>query len=402
MSEAVADLKQSAINRAQEHLRDFLASGQLLQFPRPTTPRVSVLLLLYNRAELTLSCLQSLLPQLEQTAAEVVLVDNASRDETGLLLERVRGATIIRNRDNRGYSRGVNQAAEAASGDYLLLLNNDTHVHRDSLATAVRFLNAQPDVGAVGGRVILLDGTLQEAGCSIWRNGHILQYGRGDSPTAPQYLFQRDVDYCSGVFLMTRRQLFARMGGLDPSFSPAYFEDADYCVRLWRAGWRVVYLPDVSLLHFENASSPGGQGLSELLQRNLVYFTQKHADWLSLQCTWGTPALWARGSHDDRFRVLYLPRCQNASFAPSVESVVRRLCALNCFVTVYPIEAAEEAHCGTKPNIPADVEVMRGGPLETLTDFLVQRHDYYDCVLAGDDEIGRRLPSWIRRTGKAA
>jgi O-antigen biosynthesis protein len=406
MSHAAADVKAMATSQAKGRLHDFLESNSLLELPRPDVVKLSILLVLYNRAELTLACLRSMQPRLQEAGAEVVLVDNSSCDETGTLLDRIRSATVIRNPDNRGFPSGVNQAAEAASGEFLLLLNNDTEVLGDSLGVAVRFLAANPDVGAVGGRIILLDGSLQEAGCTLWREGHVFQYGRGDNPNAAEYLFQRDVDYCSGAFLMTRRDLFARMGGLDLAYSPGYFEDLDYCVRLWRAGWRIVYLPDVALLHYENASSPCRKDLLQLYQRNHFYFTQKHADWLGWQCPSSTPRLWARGSHDDRFKVLYLPRRISPAHAPErfadLERTVRGLRSLNCFVSVYPIDAEETDRRGDMPQLPSDVELLEGGTLQTLPHFLAERQDYYDCVAASDAEIVERLRQCLPGANDAA
>jgi GT2 family glycosyltransferase len=406
MSGAALDAKAIATRRAKARLQEFLDTDSILCLPRPARPRLSILLVLYNRAELTLACLRSMQPRLQAASAEIVLVDNASRDETGVLLERLRGVTVIRNRDNRGFPRGVNQAAAAASGEFLLLLNNDTEVLGDSLAAAARFLSANGDVGAVGGRILLLDGTLQEAGCTLWREGHVFQYGRGDRPEAPEYSFQRDVDYCSAAFLMTRRELFTRMGGLDEAYSPGYFEDLDYCVRLWRAGWRIVYLPDAAILHYENASSPHRDDLDQLYRRNHVLFAQKHADWLACQCPASTPRLWARGSHDDRFKILYLPRREwmaaTAENALEIAAVARRLCALNCFVTVYPIGTEAMGTDEKSPDLPAEVEVLPSGSLETLPRFLAARRDYYDCVLAGDAPIGERVRQSLRQAGNAA
>ncbi|HWG42687.1 MAG TPA: glycosyltransferase family 2 protein [Gemmataceae bacterium] len=385
MLHANSDPKEIITAQAKARLREFLDSDSLFHLPRPTHPQLSILLVLYNRAELTLTCLQSLQSCLQETAAEIVLVDNASRDETSILLDRIRGATIIRNRDNAGFPVAVNQAAEAAAGELLLLLNNDTEVLDDSVNDAVRFLADNPDVGAVGGRLILLDGMLQEAGCTLWREGHVFQYGRGDSPTAAEYQFQRDVDYCSGAFLMTRRELFHKMGGLDPAFSPGYFEDVDYCVRLWRCGWRTVYLPEVAVRHYENASSACHKSLNHLYRRNHVLFCHKHADWLCWQCpSVSTPPLWARSSHDDRFKVLYLPTKGSSWIAQTVD----RLRSLNCFVTVFPVSAdafppANEDH----PTLPADVEVLPGGGLDTLPRLLADRGNYYDRILASDPRV---------------
>jgi GT2 family glycosyltransferase len=395
MTSATADLKASATSQAKARLKRFLESDRLLELPCPVAPRLSILMVLYNRVELTFACLQSMLPSLKEADAEVILVDNASRDDTGIFLGRIRGATVIRNRDNVGFPIAVNQAAEAASGDFLLLLNNDTEVLNDSIGTALRFLASHCDVGGVGGRIFLLDGTLQEAGCSIWREGNVFQYGRGDDPNAPEYLYQRDVDYCSAAFLMTRRDLFHKMGGLDTAFSPGYFEDLDYCVRLWRAGWRIVYLPDVAILHYENASSTSSTDLFHLYRRNHLYFTQKHADWLAWQCSAATPQLWARGSHDDRFKVLYLPRRKVHSLASNgsegITHVVGQLRSLNCFVSVYPIDSGEDGSDRDKLAFHPDVEVLPGGSLDSLTRFLGERANYYDCLLASDMEIVDRV-----------
>jgi GT2 family glycosyltransferase len=396
MSSTTVDAKAIATSRAKERLKHFLESDSRLELPRPAVPRLSILLVLYNRAELTLACLQSLKPRLAEVGAEIVLVDNASRDETGALLDRLRGATVIRNRDNRGFPVAVNQAAEAAAGEYLLLLNNDTEVLGDSLGIALRFLEANPDVGAAGGRIILLDGTLQEAGCTFWREGHCFQYGRGDNPTAPQYLFQRDVDYCSAALLMTRRELFAQMGGLDVAFSPGYFEDGDYCIRLWQAGWRVVFLPEVAIIHFENASSDSHSDTSALYHKNHPYFVKKNVQWLALQPPYGASHVVMRHSHDDRFRVLYLPKRARGQ-AQEWKRVVQELQSRNCFVTVYPIGTDTTIARGEKAELSPDVELLVGGSLDTLPCFLDDRRHYYDGILASDSEILAQLEQWLRQ-----
>jgi hypothetical protein len=284
----------------------------------------------------------------------------------------------------------MNQAASAASGEFLLLLNNDTEVLDKSLETAVQFLTENRDVGAVGGRVLLLDGTLQEAGCLLGRDGHSSQYGRGSPPSAPEYQFRRDVDYCSAAFLMTPSEAFRQVGGLDESFSPGYFEDADYGIRLWRAGWRVVYLPEIAIVHYENASSTCLRSLQTLYRRNHLFFLHKHADWLAWKCpSAGMFPLWARSSHDDRVRVLCifgtgfggLPRGGLAK----LQKVVEELSALNCFVTIYSFDSGQAA------GLPDDVEIVRGGSLAALPDFLASRRGYYELILVNDPRLLEQL-----------
>jgi GT2 family glycosyltransferase len=389
---SATDEKAIVSCQAREQFDAFLHSEDTIDFSLPRTPRLSILLVLYNRAELTLTCLRSLKPHLNEAAAEVIFVDNASRDETPLLLERLRGAKVIRNVENRGFAHAVNQAASKARGEHLLLLNNDTEVLGDSVATAVRFFSAHEDVGAVGGRILLLDGSLQEAGCAIWREGHVQQYGRGNDPQAPEYHFQRDVDYCSGTFLLTRRKLFCSLGGLDTHYSPAYFEDVDFCVRLWRLGWRVVYLPDVVVRHYENASSANPAEPQLLYERNHRLFVAKHADWLAWKCSSATTSpLWARSSHHDHFNVLLLLA---GDLGPGMSPVrtefvrlIERLRARNCFVTVYLIGSKHAPAGRQEDQFPADVEVLTGGSHASLLRFVVERAGYYESILAEDPNL---------------
>src|SRR5207237_1429486 len=85
------------------------------------------------------------------------------------------------------------------------------------------------------------DGTLQEAGSIVWRDGSCLGYGRGDAPLQPMYQYVRDVDFCSGALLLTPRALFQQLNGFDERYKPAYYEEVDYCVRLWKLGRHVVH-----------------------------------------------------------------------------------------------------------------------------------------------------------------
>jgi len=287
-SPAAADSPVSTLDGWKHHyahfarlaLDAFLAGGARLSFSEFEAPAVSIILVLHDRAELTLSCLSSLRASPFQ-GLEIILVDNGSTDATGRLLDRLEGVKVLRNQNNRGYTVAVNQGAAVGRGSYLLLLNNDTQLLGDCLGVARRFLDAHPDVGGVGGKVILPDGTLQEAGAVIGHDGYTSGYGRGRSPDDPACAIVRDVDYCSAVFLMTPRDTFFALGGLDERFNPGYYEDADYCLRLWQVGRRVVYHPQVALLHYESASSKDPQQPRALCAHNRIYFLERHGRWLS-------------------------------------------------------------------------------------------------------------------------
>jgi O-antigen biosynthesis protein len=95
---------------------------------------------------------------------------------------------------------------------------------------------------------------------------------------SPEFMFRRNVDYCSGAFLLTRRETFLSMGGFDELFQPFYYEETDYCLRLWERGLRVVYEPDAALLHYEFASSSSSKAAQEWHAKHQGLFLQRHFD----------------------------------------------------------------------------------------------------------------------------
>jgi GT2 family glycosyltransferase len=120
----------------------------------------------------------------------------------------------------------------------------------------LRILRDKPEAGAVGGKLVYPDGTLQEAGGVIFSDGSGCNFGWSDkAANAPLYNFVREVDYCSGALLATPRALFRELGGFDARFKPAYYEDVDYCFTLREKGYRVYYQPESVIVHFEGASS---------------------------------------------------------------------------------------------------------------------------------------------------
>jgi GT2 family glycosyltransferase len=382
---ATEEAKRALLDAHRHALGAFLESGARLRFEPHDDPTVSVLLVLYNRAELTLRCLQALQRQAGVTL-ELVVVDNGSRDETGALLERVEGARVLRQPGNLGFLRGTNLAAREARGEYLLLLNNDAEPAPGSVAAALAVVEASSSVGAVGARLVLPDGRLQEAGSIIWNDGSCLGYGRGGSPEAPEYAFTRDVDFCSAAFLMTPRELFLGLGGLDPVYQPAYYEDADYCARLWQAGKRVVYEPRALVTHVEfGSSASAGAAVGQQLARRAL-FVERHRDWLAGQAPPG-PAhvLRARARPPAGKRSLLVddrvPHTTTGFGDPRAVALVRALVDLGHFVSVFPMAAAGEAWPEVYADLPHEVEVLVGIGAPGVKDLIQDRRAYYDVVI---------------------
>src|SRR5664280_1576577 len=279
-----ANLKQSLAEAQKEwdklghrRLQQLLGSDDRVVFPATESPAVTIILVFYNKVHLSLLCLDSILEN-AGVPYEVVIVNNCSSDETDRLLERVGGATIINNTANRGFGDAGMQGAEQARGEYLCFLNNDALLQSHALSSALASFREDSKVGVVGGKILLANGDLQEAGSIIWADGSALGYGRVDDPNLPQYEFRRPVDYCSGAFLVTTRSLFRQLGGFSRMFSPAYYEDSDYCMQAWEAGYNVLYEPAAVIRHYESASSDGNEAAKPAMATNQQKFRNKWND----------------------------------------------------------------------------------------------------------------------------
>jgi GT2 family glycosyltransferase len=402
--------KQELRRRAKKNLDEFLASGGRLALPSAASPDISILLVLYGQAELTYLCLKSLVDTVA-APVEVILVDNASTDSTPQLLDRLDGAQIIRNERNLHFLLGVNQGAGTARGKALLLLNNDAVLLPGSLAAAYDTLFSAPDIGAVGGKLILWDGTLQEAGSIIWNDGSCAGYGRGWQPDRPECQFRRQVDYCSGAFLLVKRDLFEGVGRFDTAFAPAYYEETDLCMRLREAGYRVIYEPRAEVRHFEFGSAGSSARAIALMQKHQSLFRERHAESLRRQPRPRSPLLFARSIAAAR-RILVIddrvPFSSQGSGSPRAAYVLKQLQASGWFVTHYPLTEPFAAWRDIYDEHPAEIEFMLGGGIERFPGFLEDRAGYYDAILISRPhnmarfvEERTRHPGWYRGVGIA-
>lgn len=228
--------------------------------PDAAGPTVSIIIPCHNGVALTEACLRSLGETLPVSfRGEIIVVDDASTDGTAESLRAWAAADPrvkpLRNAKNRGFLETANRGAEAATGEFLVFLNNDLVLLPGWLQALLRTFRDFPDAGGVGGKLIFPDGTLQEAGGMIFRDGSAAHLGRGDHELdAPLYNFVRPADYCSAALFATPRALFAKLGGFDRAYAPAYYEDTDYCCAVRGAGRRIYYQPESAAIHVEGAS----------------------------------------------------------------------------------------------------------------------------------------------------
>jgi GT2 family glycosyltransferase len=251
-----------------------------LAFAQPAQPVASIIVPVCGMAAYTVRCLRALADDPTSVPFEVIVVDDASADSTRTVLARVHGIRTIHNPDNLGFVGACNRGIEAAKGEYVVLLNNDTEVRHGWLDALVATADADDTVGVVGTKLVYPDGRLQEAGGIVWSDGSAWNYGRFDDPQLAPYNYARDVDYCSGACLLVRRELLTELGGLDDRYGPAYYEDVDLAFAARASGRRVVYQPLAIVVHHEGISHGTDErsGVKRFQEINRRAFAEKWAD----------------------------------------------------------------------------------------------------------------------------
>ena len=259
---------------------------------------LSILVVSWNTRELTSACLRSIRETAFGRRAQTVVVDNASSDGSA---EAIRAefpwVELVASTSNLGFSAGNNLGLGRCRGRYVLLLNPDTLVLGDVLERSVAYLDANPDVGAMGCRVLNPDRTLQST-CFRYPSLLNLFLLATGLHRVPGQFFGRydyrgwlrdsemDVDVVTGCYLMVRGSIVRTVGPLDERF---FFcgEETDWCLRIRRAGHRVVLSPVGEIIHFGNQS---GRQLSYrrdvLLSEGLVKLHAKHSGLSSAACAW--------------------------------------------------------------------------------------------------------------------
>ncbi len=405
--------KEQERKKADCALNDFFSGRDRISFPEVNEkPKVSILVVLFNQAGLTLLCLKAL-EAIKNVEYEIIIVDNASNDQVPRLLTRIDGARILRNQNNEGFIRAVNSGAEFARGEYLLLLNNDALLFHDTLLNAVNYLDNNYSTGALGGKILLWNNQLQEAGSIIWKDGSCRGYGRDDDPNKFEYNFTRKVDYCSGAFFMTRTHLFKELGGFDTDYCPAYYDETDYCVRLWKSGYTVIYNPSVKIRHFEFGSMGDNvEQAFKLQEKNRAIFVDKHKDFLAGQLAPDNDNILDARMRivEGKKRILFIddrvPYQTLGSGYPRAQAFIKSIEKSGHFITLLPLQFPEPEFTMEPQNpLPDSIEVAYGIGCSGLKQFLLTRELNYDFIIVSRphnikevDEILQFHPEILNRS----
>ncbi len=278
--------------------------------PRAENPVASIVVPAFNHFDHTLTCLRALAASGDATPFEVIVVDDASSDETEQRLAEIEGIRVHRNAENLGFIGTCNAGAALARGDYIVFLNNDTAVQAGWLDALIRTFDMQPDAGLVGAKLVYPDGRLQEAGGIVFNDGSGWNYGRFEDPAAPPYNHLREADYCSGAAIALPRALFEQLDGFDAHYAPAYYEDTDLAMKVREQGLKVLYQPASAVVHFEGITS--GTDESSGIKANQAINREKFLErWKEKLASYPAPDadIWISSEHRATKRVLVIDAC---------------------------------------------------------------------------------------------
>jgi N-acetylglucosaminyl-diphospho-decaprenol L-rhamnosyltransferase len=241
---------------------------------------VTAVIVSFNTCEHLAACLRSL------QGLEVVVVDNGSSDGSPDVVQRdFPGATLIRNPENRGFGRAVNQTLPLLDSPFVLLLNSDATLQGGALETLRGFLEAHPKVAAVGPRIRGPEGPEVSFGpsptlFSEWRERRLLKRG---APSEVEALTgtAREPAWISAACFLIRTEALVSVGGFDEGFF-LYYEDVDLCLRLREAGWTIAFCPLAEVVHARGASGRGLDRAWTEARRSHLRLYRKHLSRFSL------------------------------------------------------------------------------------------------------------------------
>jgi len=254
----------------------------------------------YNTKDLLENCLHSVYQKTKKTKFEVIVVDNGSNDGSIEMIRRkFPQVKLIENNENVGFSKATNRGIEMSTSRYVLLLNSDT-VLLDDFHDVLVYADNNPQIGAIGCKLLYPNGSIQPSanqfislGDEILRTFRMGQYGRRPElrgfiinhlgrlvgGSVSTYLLSCEgkrnicqVDWVSGACLLVRRSAINEIGLLDENFF-AYYEDIDWCRRMRKAGWKIVYYPAVKIIHLTGESSQ--QSEKNNIYHSLVHYRSK-------------------------------------------------------------------------------------------------------------------------------
>ena len=258
---------------------------------------VSIFIVHYNTPGLLKQTLKGIRKAAPQVSYEVIVVDNNPKVRVAEMVAReFPEAKLLVSDRNLGFGGGMNMAMQTAKGRYWFVFNPDMALFSGAIEELVRFMDGHTDVGMAGPKLLHPDRSLQFS-CFRFETPSVILYRRipllrwlpSARRAVQSYLMSdwdhaetRNVDYLLGAAMLVRREAAEQVGGFDPGFF-VYFEDQDWCRRFWKAGWRVVYHPKASIVHYHRRETAQGSFFQQLFNpltrvqmRSALYYFEKY------------------------------------------------------------------------------------------------------------------------------
>lgn len=252
---------------------------------------LSIVIVNYNTKDLLKQTIESVINNTKGIEYEIWVVDNSSKDgSVEMVQEEFKSVKLIASKENLGFPKGNNVAIKKATGRYILLLNSDTKVIGDNLQNCVAYMDKHKDIGALGCKVELPDGTLDHAckrgfptpEASLYyflKLNKIMKNRKKYGAYTAEYLGEDEVgevDALMGAFMMIPRTVVDKVGMLDEEFF-MYGEDIDWCYRIKEAGYKIMYYPKEKIIHFKGSSSKKKKAKTTYeFHRAMILFYRKH------------------------------------------------------------------------------------------------------------------------------
>jgi N-acetylglucosaminyl-diphospho-decaprenol L-rhamnosyltransferase len=243
----------------------------------------TVIILVHNTPDLLLKCLEGFYSVCRFRGWQIIVVDNGSDESVRFIVEdKFEAIDVIRSERNLGFAAGNNLGLRRAKGEFVLLMNSDVVATAETLEAMVGILQGGPHLGAVSPGLLTAQGEPQAFAFGTDASpGHLIVRGirfllglKSQHNWATQKSLE--VDWVSAACICVRRTVINEIGELDERF-PFYFEDADWCMRMREAGWKILYCPPLRVIHLGGASRPSGSvNKEDLYYSSLLLYCEKH------------------------------------------------------------------------------------------------------------------------------
>ena len=245
-------------------------------------PLISVIIVNWNGESLIDDCLTTLLSQ-NYTSIEVLFVDNNSSDNSEKVVKKYKKVKFIQTGANLGFAGGNNYGLKYAKGTYVLLLNTDTKVSNDFLAKMVEKIESDNELGIVQPKLLYENDRINSIGAYLTNTGFLYYPGYDKNGKLKKYNNEEYVFSAYGACMLIRKSVIEEIGLFDDDYF-MYFEETDFCMRAWLAGWKILYIPNASI-HHKGAASSKKFGLERMIYhsfKNRICTYIKNFEFLSL------------------------------------------------------------------------------------------------------------------------